>query len=108
MLHLQNNPDLDEFPMTNPTIYTQIAECEVTYYKIRHTNPVLAKVDMEFYHNLQPVQVLFGKMTRLKSKAMKHEANIKPTSNTTICASATRLQPIIHTDTDKLSISTNI
>ena len=34
--HLQNNPDRDEFPMNNSTIRTQIAECEVAYYKIRH------------------------------------------------------------------------
>ena len=35
--------------MNKPTIRTQIAECEVVaYYKIQHTNPVLAEVDMEF------------------------------------------------------------
>ena len=53
--HVQNNPGLDEFLMNNQTIRTQIAECEVVYYKIRHTNPVLAEVDMEFYHSLSPV-----------------------------------------------------
>ena len=30
--HLQSNLDLDEFPMNNPTIRTQIAEREVVYY----------------------------------------------------------------------------
>ena len=35
---------------------------------------------------------------------MKLEANnIKPTSNTTICTTATQLQPTIHTDTDTMS-----
>ena len=88
----------------NSTIRTQIAECEVAYYKIRHTNPVLAEVDMDFYHSLPPVQVLLGEMTRLESLAMKLEANnIKPTSNTTICTTATRSQPTIHTDTDTMS-----
>ena len=55
MLHLRNKPDLDEFPMNIPTIRTQIAKCEVAYYKIRHTNPVLAEVGMDFYHSLPPV-----------------------------------------------------
>ena len=59
--HLQNNPDQDNFPMSNPSIRTQIAECEVAYYKIRHTNPVLAEVDMEFYHRLPPVQKFSGR-----------------------------------------------
>merc|ERR1712238_552106 len=92
MLHLRNNPDLDEFPMNNITIRTQIAKCEVAYYKIRHTNPVLAEVDMEFYHSLPPVQVLLGEMTRLESKAMRLEANdinnagptISTTTSTTV------------------------
>ena len=61
--HVENNPELDEFPMNNITIRTQIVECEVTYYKIRHTHLVLAEVDMEFYHNLSPVQVSLGEMT---------------------------------------------
>ena len=73
--HLQNNPDQDEFPTNNPTIRTQFAECEVAYYKIRHTNPVLADVDVDFYHSLPPVQVLLGEMTRLESLAMSLEAN---------------------------------
>jgi len=82
--HIQNNPDLDKFPMSNPTIRTQIVECAVTYYKIRHTNPVLADVDMEFYHSLPPVQVLLGEMTRLKSLAMSLKANnTKPITTTT-------------------------
>ena len=33
--HVQNNLELDEFLMNNPTIRTQIAECEVAYYKLR-------------------------------------------------------------------------
>ena len=108
MLHLQNNPDLDEFPMTNPTIRTQIAECEVAYYKIRHTNPVLAEVDMEFYHSLPPVQVLLGEMTRLESLTMRLEANnIKTTTNTTSTTTAThtvdQLQSKINTDKDTIS-----
>ena len=56
MLHLQNNPDLDKFPMNNSTIHTQIAECGVAYYKIWHTNSVLAEVGMEFYYSLPPVR----------------------------------------------------
>merc|ERR1712238_268198 len=90
--HVENNPKLDEFPMNNITIRTQIAECEVAYYKIRHTHPVLAEVDMEFYHSLPPVQVLLGEMTRLESKAMRLEANdinnagptISTTTSTTV------------------------
>ena len=102
--HVQNNPDLDDFPMNNLPIRTQIAECEVAYYKIWYTNPVLAKVDMDFYHSLPPVQVLLGEMTRLESLTMQLEAkNIKTTSNTIICTTATRLQPKIHTDTDIIS-----
>ena len=76
--------------MNNLKIRTQIAECEVAYYKTQHTDPVLAEVDMEFYHSLPPIQVPFGEMTRLESLAMKLEANnIKITSNTTICTTAT-------------------
>ena len=58
--HLQNTPDQDEFPMSNPTIHTQTVECEVAYYKIRHTDPVLAEMTMEFYLSLPPVKVLLG------------------------------------------------
>ena len=82
--HLQNNPDRDNFPMSNPTIRTQIAECEVAYLKIRHTNLVLAEVTMEFYHSLPPVQVLLSEMTRLKRLAMSLGANnTKPITTTT-------------------------
>ena len=83
--HVQNNSKLDEFPMNNPTIRTQIAECEVAYYKIWHTNPILAEVDIEFYHSLPPVQVLLEEMTRLANLAMSLEknANVGPTISTT-------------------------
>ena len=82
--HIQNNPDWDEFPTKNPTIRTQIAECEVSFYKICHTNPVLAEVAMEFYQSLPPVQVLLGDITRLESLAMSLKANnTKPTNTTT-------------------------
>ena len=102
--HVQSNPDLDEFPMKNPTICTQIAECEVAYYKIRHTNPVLAEVDMEFYHSLPPVQVLLREITRLESLAMKLEAtNTKTTTNTTNSTTTTRPKPKIYTETDTMS-----
>ena len=104
MLHLQNNPDLDEFPMNNSTIQTQIAECEVAYYKIRHTNPVLAEVDMEFYHSLPPVQVLLREMTRLESLTMQLEANnITTTTNITTTMTATRPQPKTPTATYTIS-----
>ena len=53
--HVQNNPDLDEFPMSNLIICTHIKECEVAYYKIRNTNPFLSEVNMELYHSLKPV-----------------------------------------------------
>ena len=90
MLHLQNNPDLDEFPMTNPTIRTQIAEYEVAYYKIQYTNPILAEVDLEFYHSLPPVQILLGEMTILESLAMGLKVNnVTPTTNTTTTTTAT-------------------
>ena len=82
MIHLRNNPDLDEFPMNNITIRTQIAECEVAYYKIRHTNPVLADVDMEFYHSVPPVQLLLGEMTRLENKALRLDAKARDTTAT--------------------------
>ena len=105
--HIQHNPDLDEFPMNKSTIRTQIAECEVAYYKIRHTNPVLAKVDMEFYHSLPPVQVPLGEMTRLESLTAKLEANnIETNTNTTISTTPThtadRPQLKIHTDKDTI------
>jgi len=41
--HVQNNPDLDEFPMNNLPIRTQIAQCEVAYYKFWNTIPGLAE-----------------------------------------------------------------
>ena len=77
--------------MNNLTMRTQIAECEVAYYyKIWHTNPVLAEVDMEFYHSLPPVQVLLREMTRLESLAMQLEANdIKTTTNTNTTSTRT-------------------
>ena len=97
MLHLRNNPDLEEYLMNNPTIRTKFAEYEVAYFKIQHKNPILAEVDIEFYHSLPPVQVLFVVMTGQASKAMNLEGNnIKPTSNTTICTSVTRSQPTIY------------
>ena len=81
--HVQKNSELDEFPMNNPTIRTQIVECEVAYYKIQHTNPVLEGVDMEFYHSLPPVQVLLGEMTRLESLALRLDATASDTTTTT-------------------------
>ena len=86
-----------------PPIRTQIAQCEVAYYKIQHTNPVLAEVDMEFYHSLPPVQVLLEEMTRLESLAMKLEANDnKTTTNTTNSMTTTRPKPKIHTETNTI------
>ena len=82
--HVQNNPDLDEFPMNNLTTRTQIAKCEFAYYKIRHTTPVLAEVDMEFYHSLPPVQVLLREMTRLESMATSLIASKITNVDTTI------------------------
>ena len=69
--------------MNNLTIRTQIVECEVAYYKIRHTNPVLAEVDMELYHSLPPVQVLLGEMTRLESLVIRLDATASDTTATT-------------------------
>ena len=90
--------------MKNLPIRTQIVECEVAYYKIWHTNPVLAERDMDFYHSLSPVQVFLGEMTTLEISAMELEANnMKTTTNTTICMIATRPQPKIHADTDTIS-----
>ena len=88
--------------MNNPTIRTQIAECEVAYYKIRHTNPVLAEVDMEFYHSLPPVQVLLGEMTRLESEAMRLDATARDTTATT----TTTVRPNVN-DTNKDTILTS-
>ena len=98
---MQNNPDRDEFPMNNLTIRIQIAECEVAYYNIRHTNPVLAEVTMEFYHRLPPVQVLLGEMTRLESLAMSLEANNTKPTTTTITAD--QPQPKFCTNKDTIS-----
>mmetsp|Transcript_21871 Transcript_21871/g.22191 ORF Transcript_21871/g.22191 Transcript_21871/m.22191 type:complete len:99 (+) Transcript_21871:3-299(+) len=70
MLQLQNNPDIDEFLMNNQTIRLQIAVLEFEYLKTRHLNPVLADVDMEFYHSLLPVQELLGEMIRLERFAI--------------------------------------
>mmetsp|Transcript_20413 Transcript_20413/g.22771 ORF Transcript_20413/g.22771 Transcript_20413/m.22771 type:complete len:138 (+) Transcript_20413:184-597(+) len=87
--------------MNNLTIRTQIAKCKVAYYKIRHTNPVLADVDMEFYHSLPPVQVLLGEMTRLKSLAMSLKANnTKPITTTT---TTDQSQPKHYTNKDTIS-----
>ena len=55
MIHLRNNPDLDEFPMNNITIRTQIAECEVAYYKIRHTNLFILYAAREHIENTKEV-----------------------------------------------------
>jgi len=94
--------------MKNLPIRTQIARCEVEYYKIRNTNPVLAEVDMDFYHSLPPVQVLLGEMTRLEGLAMKLAANDNDTTNntnttTTTTHTADRLQPNRHTNKDTIS-----
>ena len=109
--HVQNSPDLDKFLMNNPTIRTEITEYEVAcYYKIRYTNPVLADVDMEFYHSLPPIQVLLREMTRLESLAMSLEASDNTTTTTTTTTTATltptaadQPKPKIHTDTDIIS-----
>ena len=69
--------------MNNLPIRTQIAQCEVAYYKIQNTNPVLADIDMEFYHSLPPVQALLGEMTRLESLAVKLAANDNNTTDNT-------------------------
>ena len=71
--------------MNNLVMCTQIAECEVTYYKFRHTIPCLAEVTMEYYHSLPSVQVLLGEMTRLENLAMSLEENENagPTISTT-------------------------
>ena len=69
--------------MNNLTIRTHISECEVACYKIRHTNPILAEMDMEFYHSLPPVQVFLGEMTRLESLAIRLEGNNHTTVTTT-------------------------
>ena len=88
--HVQNNPDLDEFPMNNLAIHTQIAECEGAYYKFRYTIPCLAEVTMGYYHSLPSVQVLLGEMTRLENLAMSLEENanagpiISTTTGTTV------------------------
>ena len=96
MLHLQHNPDLDKFPMNNLTIRAQIIKCEVAYYKICHTNPVLVDVAIEFYHSL-PSQVLLRKMTRLESVAMSFEANdinnAGSTISTTTCTTVNQPTP---------------
>ena len=92
--HVENNPELDEFLMNNITIRRQIAKCEVAYYKIRHTHPVLVEVDMIFYHSLSSVQLLLGEISRLKSFAMSFKAtNIRTTSNKTMCTTATQIKP---------------
>ena len=90
--------------MSNPTIRTQIAECEVAYYKIvphtRHINPALADSTMQFYHSLPPVQVLLGEMTRLERLAMSLEANnTKPSTTTT---TTDRSQPKRRTNKDTI------
>ena len=80
--------------MNNLPIRTQIAECEVAYNKIRRTNPVLAEVDMEFYHSLPPVQVLLGEMIRLDSLAILEANDINTTTNITPTMTATHTATI--------------
>ena len=100
--HIQNNPDLDDFPMINLTIRTQITECEIAYYKICCTNPVLADVDMDFYHTLPPVQVLLNEMTRLEGLAMSLKANNTKLITTTT-TTADQPQPTLCTNKDTIS-----
>ena len=90
MLNLQNNPKLDKFPMNNQTIRLQITALEVEYYKTRHIKPVLADVDMEFYHSLQPVQEILGEMARLESLAMRLKAAASDTTATTTTTTMTQ------------------
>mmetsp|Transcript_5966 Transcript_5966/g.6690 ORF Transcript_5966/g.6690 Transcript_5966/m.6690 type:complete len:94 (-) Transcript_5966:373-654(-) len=89
--------------MSNPTIHTQIAECEVAYYKIvphtRHINPALADSTMQFYHSLPPVQVLLGEMTRLERLAMSLEANKTKPITTTTTADQPQPKPSANKDT---------
>ena len=70
--------------MNNREIRLQITVCEVHYYKIRHINPVLAEVNMGFYHSLPIVQKLLEKMIRLKRLAMSFKVsdNINTTTTT--------------------------
>jgi len=56
---------------------------------------------MEFYHSLQPVQVLLGEMTRLERLAMSLEANnTKPITTTT---TTDQSQPKHYTNKDTIS-----
>jgi len=107
--HVQSNPEFDEFPMNNLPVHTQIAEPEVAYYKIRHTNPVLAEVDMEFYHSLPPVQELLGEMTRLECLAMRR-ANKSTTTTTTLTTEtsnpSTKTTDTVTTTTSTTTITT--
>jgi len=90
--------------MSNPTIRTLIAECEVAYYKIvphtRHINPALADSTMKFWHSLPPVQVILGEMTRLKRLAMSLEAN--NTKSITTTTTTDRSQPKRRTNKDTI------
>jgi len=106
--HVQNNPDADEFPMNNPTISKQIAVCEVAYYKIRYINPVLAEVDMDFYHSLPPVQKLLGEMTRQESLTMSLEVSDTTTTKTvTLTPTADQPKPNRTEKSTRLKASNN-
>ena len=93
MLNLRNNPKLDKFWMNNQTIRLKFAVLEVEYYKTRHINPVLADVDMEFYHILPPVQGILGEMTRLESLAMRLKAAASDITATTTTTAILTLTP---------------
>ena len=45
-------PQQRQIPMNNTIIRIQMAAIEVAYLKILYINPVLAEVDVEFYHSL--------------------------------------------------------
>ena len=75
--------------MNNPTIQLQITCCKVTYYKIRHINPVLVEVDMEFYHSLPTVQKVLKEMIRLESVAMSLKASNITSATTTMTTTPT-------------------
>jgi len=59
--HVQNNPDLDEFPMNNLPIRTQIAQCEVAYYKFWNTIPGLAEWPWNITTACQQYRYFLGK-----------------------------------------------
>ena len=82
--------------MNNQIICLQIAVPEVEYLKTKYINPVLAEVDMEFYHHLPAVQEHLGEMARLERLVIRLNASNTTTDTTTMTATLAPTVNLVH------------